>query len=80
MLEVKDRAVPIAFLRSSTVHNQHQWTARHRIWKLTGRASPNESIEATDELGNELVDIVKTSKHFDHIGAGIGVFLVEYGA
>lgn len=47
---------------------------------LTGRASPNESIEAADELRDKLVDIIKPSKHFNHICTGIGVFFVEYSA
>jgi hypothetical protein len=50
------------------------------VRKLTGRSSTNKSIEAADELGDELVDIVKTGEHLDHICTGIGVFLVEYSA
>ena len=50
------------------------------VRKLTGRSSPNKSIEAADELGDKLVDIVKTGEHLDHICTGIGVFLVEYSA
>jgi hypothetical protein len=80
VLEVKDRAVAIAFLRSSTAFHQYEWTAAVRLWKLTGRPSPNKSIEAADELGDKLVDVMKTCEHLDHICTGIGVFLVEYGA
>jgi hypothetical protein len=53
---------------------------REHIWKLTGRASPNKPIEAADELGDKLVDVIKTCKHLDHICTGIGVFLAEYSA
>jgi hypothetical protein len=51
-----------------------------RTQKLTGRAGPNESIEAADEFGDELVHVVETSQHLDHICTWIGIFLVEYGA
>ena len=50
------------------------------IRKLTGGTSPNKSIEAADELGNELVDSVQARKNLNHVCTRIGVFLVEYSA
>lgn len=70
----------MAFLRSSTVHHQYEWTSEDETQKLTGRAGPNESIEAADEFSDKLVHVVETSQHLDHICTWIGIFLVEYGA
>jgi hypothetical protein len=62
------------------VYHQHEWSFERQIRKLTGRASPNESIEAADELRDKLVDIIEPSKHLNNICTGVGIFLVEYSA
>ena len=62
------------------MYHQHEWYFERDVRKLTGRASPNESIEAADELRDKLVDSIKPGKHLNHICTGVGIFLVQYSA
>lgn len=45
--------------------------------KLTATPIANHRIEHSDKIGDDVVNIVETSKHRDDIGAGIGVFLLQ---
>ena len=73
--EVSDRATSIALLRISAI------TSQHRAKILIGSEAPTRSSSAYDgfdgvcELEEDSINLIKTSKHSNDVGAWVSITL-----